>query len=184
MGHLPTLKILLEKGCHCNLRDNWGYSPLMLACKQGHVELSIYLLDLLPDLTSRANNGDTILHCIAQGGSIPLARAFLFKSPGSVNKRNENDETPCDVSEEYQQRLLLDYFIHLGAKYGDELSLENESMESREKLKIYEKQIDLEKREKDELDAKNGNGTTTATAVSVTAASLLSPLLPLGPTRG
>jgi ankyrin repeat protein len=129
----------------------------MLACKQGHVELATFLFEVIPDLRCRANNGDTILHCIAQGGSIPLARAFLFKVPTFVNKRNDNDDTACDVAEEFHQTLLLQYLIQLGAKHGDELSeLGTESIEIREKKKILEKRIDSEKRERDELDAKNG----------------------------
>lgn len=155
MGRTKSLQLLLNKGCHWNLRDNWGYTPLMLACKQGHVETATYLYDIVSDFRCRANNGDTILHCIAQGGSVPLARALLLRAPKLFNKRNDNDETACDICKMYQQTELLAYLIDLGGSFGAELSAE-ETMEQREKRKLIEKRMDNEKREIDEMDAKNG----------------------------
>lgn len=155
MGQTSSLHLLLTKGCHWNLRDNWGYTPLMLACKSGHIETVTYLTEIVNDFTCRANNGDTLLHCIAYSGSIILTRLLLLNAPILLNKCNDNEETICDICKEKGFTDLLNYLLDLGGSYGEELTPE-ETIEQREKRKILEKRIDQEKRDKDEMDAKNG----------------------------
>lgn len=163
MGHTKCLETLLEKGCHKNLRDHLGYTPLMLACRQGQVEVAIYLFNNLSDFNIRANNGDTILHCIAAGGSIHLAKILLNMIPALLNKLNDNNESPLDVAEmnldeeeENSNDNIINYFIEIGGKYGEDLMQLSEYNDRRERNKLIEIRIDQDKRERDEYEAKNG----------------------------
>ena len=44
-----TVEILLEEGAHTDTANNLGYTPLMLACRAGSVEMTAMLLDKRAD---------------------------------------------------------------------------------------------------------------------------------------
>jgi ankyrin repeat protein len=160
MGHQNILQLLLSKGCHPNLRDNLGYTPLMLACKYNQEKIALfYLMNgilALPDLLSLTNHGDNLLHCVAYTGSIILTRKILLLVPMLHNELNDNDETPCDICEEYDQTLLLDYLIQLNGIFGEDYLKINNNEEERIRKRLLNKQNDIKKRQKDEINAKNG----------------------------
>lgn len=162
MGHVKCLEVLLANGCHINLRDHLGYSPLMLACRQGQVEIAIYLFNKLNDFNIRANNGDTILHCIAMSGSIHLAKIMLNILPSLLNKLNDNNESPMDTcaincdEDEDEGDNLLKYLIEMGGQYGEDLMKLTEYNDRKERNRLIEIRIDQDKRERDEYEAKNG----------------------------
>ena len=173
MGHVKCLETLFANGCHINLRDHLGYTPLMLACRQGQVEVAIYLINKLNDFNIRANNGDTMLHCIAMGGSIHLAKIILNILPTFLNKLNDHNESPLDICEmneddddndensnvkngDQGKNSLLNYLIEIGGQHGQSLLELSEYNDRRERNKQIEIRIDQDKRERDEYDAKNG----------------------------
>lgn len=166
MGHVKCLEVLLSSGCHINLRDHLGYSPLMLACREGQVEVAIYLINKIRDFNIRADNGDTILHCVAMSGSIHLARMLMRIIPSLLNKLNENDQSPldlCEISEENDEDndhnesedKLSSYLIEIGARHGESLLELSEYHDRKERNRLIEVRMDQEKRERDEQEAKN-----------------------------
>lgn len=60
-------RALIEKGAHVNARNLAGETPLMLACKRGHLRLVTYLLSVGATLNARSVTGKTALMFACEG---------------------------------------------------------------------------------------------------------------------
>jgi ankyrin repeat protein len=64
-----------------NCGGEWGFTPLLLAVSQGHLELCEMLLEHEADAFVHDNSGNTSLHLAAIGGHLEVARILLeFKA--------------------------------------------------------------------------------------------------------
>jgi ankyrin repeat protein len=77
-GNLESLHIIMENGCDLNAQSESGFTPLMIACENGHYEVAVTLINAGADrnLTSTAK-GLTALMIAAKRGNINLCRALL-----------------------------------------------------------------------------------------------------------
>ena len=70
------MNILLERGAHIDLQDNKGYTALMAACKNGHVETTSHLLDKHSDTLLRNSEGKTAFGLAMENENTKLLPLF------------------------------------------------------------------------------------------------------------
>lgn len=58
-GYLDMVKLLLEAGDNVDQRDNYGYTPIIYACKQNDIDLVRFLLEKGARVNDKANDGYT-----------------------------------------------------------------------------------------------------------------------------
>ena len=80
------MKILLERGANSNIPDNFGRTPLLLACSSYHKEIVQLLLDYGGDMKISDNHGDTPFLL-----SIFEIMKILMKNNSNINVCEKND---------------------------------------------------------------------------------------------
>ncbi|MCJ7525875.1 MAG: ankyrin repeat domain-containing protein [Candidatus Aminicenantes bacterium] len=93
-SNLGLMEWLLQKGAPMNVRDRSGISPLLFSqYNKTKIEL---LLRYKADPNIQDNNGNTILHLLADSGNPEALELLLLclRNGASVNQRNRMGETP------------------------------------------------------------------------------------------
>ena len=87
-GHLAVTQCLLEHGVDVDKARDDGWTPLHIACHEGHVEVLICLMNWGASLTIRTHDEDDLAAAAAGGGD----------GDGDDNDGN-NGELPIDVTD-------------------------------------------------------------------------------------
>lgn len=99
---IEKIKKMVKDGVDLKARSNSGYTPLLLAALNGHVELAAYFLKL-PDVDiqeqSKSETGHNVLSASAQYGYV-RAVAFFLKKGAYIDMRLNNGQTPREYIEE------------------------------------------------------------------------------------
>ncbi|KAL4031823.1 hypothetical protein IC575_010114 [Cucumis melo] len=102
-GHLPCVRLLLERGAALEVQDEDGAIPLHDACAGGFVEIVQLLINSANDtecvkrmLESVDAEGDTPLHHAARGEHAAVVR-LLLASGASPTKRNTYGKAPTEL---------------------------------------------------------------------------------------
>jgi len=84
------LKLLLDHGAKVDARDREERTPLMLACRSGHVEAATILLDHGADLNAVDVEQGNAIHFAAGAGQVEIARLLVSRGADvkSVNRRS------------------------------------------------------------------------------------------------
>jgi ankyrin repeat protein len=96
-----VLAFLLDKGAHANSRDEYGRTPLMLACSSNHLGVAKMLVRHTGDqgLQERSDLGWTALHYAAHKGHDEVMRFLLFAGADPTTTDAEGT-TPRELAEE------------------------------------------------------------------------------------
>lgn len=104
-GHLPCVRLLLERGANLEAEDEDGGIPLHDACAGGYVEIAQLLLNTANDaecikrmLESVDAEGDTPLHHAARGEHADVVR-LLVSSGASPTQSNTCGKTPIELAD-------------------------------------------------------------------------------------
>jgi ankyrin len=94
-GNINVVKVLLSEGADVSSRDADGVTPLMLACKKGHLEVVQVLLEATEGqgLEEITDAEWTVMHYSAYGGHKDVV-AFLLTKGVSASSRSDDDMTP------------------------------------------------------------------------------------------
>lgn len=86
---------LLRNGCHLDLKDTYGQTPLFLAAANGHGEV-VELLAAMDgiDLNSKDNEGKTPLLRAAANGHESVVKLLLLIGGVNQNSKDDDGETP------------------------------------------------------------------------------------------
>ena len=76
-GNLEVVKVLLKSGADVNVKDNWGWTPLMWECSYGHLEVVKFLLKNGADVNVKSNYGSTPLVAACRYGHLEVAKVIL-----------------------------------------------------------------------------------------------------------
>uniref|UniRef100_H2XNJ6 Uncharacterized protein n=1 Tax=Ciona intestinalis TaxID=7719 RepID=H2XNJ6_CIOIN len=93
-GSMGIIKALVEHGANVDIgQDSTIGTPLHQAAKQGHKEVTAYLLSKNADIIAIDRNLNTPLHTAALYGYEAVAKVLLLKR-APVNAKNSNLSTP------------------------------------------------------------------------------------------
>lgn len=124
-NNIDSVKELLKSGADINQQNNnYGYTPLLMACELGYREMAELLISEGADISLKGNNGATAL-ILAARTSQPIATLLLSKG-ADINARSDNGTgvmTNC-VAGIISGRVTLD-MAEILVKAGAEIDEEN-----------------------------------------------------------
>lgn len=93
LGNRAAVGLFLDAGVHPEIRNEQGWTPLMLAAFNGHEESVALLLKHHADVFVGDSGGNTALHWAAFAGHVGCAQKLL-EQHADVNARNSQSYTP------------------------------------------------------------------------------------------
>jgi len=92
VNSLGTVKNLLNNGLSINSKDNYGWTPLMVAIRQNKPRIVEYLIENGADVNCVSVSGWTPLRIASSAGFTPLVK-LLLAAGVDVNFKNDKGET-------------------------------------------------------------------------------------------
>ena len=123
-GDERMVSLCLSSGADINARNVSRDTPLLVACREGHVALALALMIERADTRVANQNGDTPLLAACESGSFELVEALL-QAGANASAANEHGETPllaaCMSSNANLSKALLQAGANPSAatKHGD-----------------------------------------------------------------
>ena len=113
-GHVEIASKLLglgAKGKHdyVNGSNNFGRTPLMKTCYNGHMNIATYLIEHGANIHLQDNDGCTCLHYAAEKGHVEIASKLL--DLGAKEKQSYKRLTPLLVASNHCKTEMVEYFI-------------------------------------------------------------------------
>ncbi|KAG9282716.1 ankyrin-3-like [Astyanax mexicanus] len=106
---------LIEIGIDVNVRDDLGYTPLLLATELRNVEVFKMLVSEKAHLDKKLPNQTSALHLAIQSGSMQITQILLNKGM-DPNITGPKDQTPLHLSALYNQPTLMALLLRKGAQ--------------------------------------------------------------------
>lgn len=118
MGRTDMIAPLLEAGADIDAYDPRGFTPLILAAYDGHLDTVNALLDHKADACKPdASQGNTAQMGVAFKGNDEIA-ARLLKAGCDVNARNRQGQTALMMAAMFDRKAQVDMLVAAGAKSG------------------------------------------------------------------
>ena len=113
-GHIKVASKLLAVGAkenqdYVNARNNFGSTPLMVTCYNGHMNVATYLVEHGAKIHLQDKDGNTCLHYAAERGHVEVASKLLCL--GAKEKQNYQRLTPLLVARNHCNIEMVEYFI-------------------------------------------------------------------------
>jgi ankyrin repeat protein/L-ascorbate metabolism protein UlaG (beta-lactamase superfamily) len=113
-GNLDQLRSLLAQHPDwLNQQDYLGFTPLNIACREGHRDMVVALLDMGADMNLGDVDNSQPIHLAAQMGHIEIVEELLRRGAG-INEQDNNGGTPLLFSV-FRQQAMAEYLIDRGA---------------------------------------------------------------------
>lgn len=111
-GNLSRVRFLVEKdGANVDYQDEFGWTALLHAVSEGHLEIVKYLLSKGAKTTTLSSDGANALHHAVASQNDTLLAFLLQYNTCDVNARNSGGTTPlhlaCLTDQQSAVRLLL-----------------------------------------------------------------------------
>ena len=117
LGHLGTVKLLIEHGADVKRADNKGYTPVHSAASENFQNVVAYLIEKGADPKAPAgDNGVTPLHVAAQKGHL-LVKATLLEKGVDVNIPDKNSLPPLIYAVDKDQQGFVEALFLAGADF-------------------------------------------------------------------
>ena len=107
--------VINEQNCDPMTRDNDGGTPLHIACRYGHLNITQYLINEAHcNPLCENNDGDTPLHYACKYGNTRIVQCLLSTGKVDPLAKNKNGDTPMYKQDDESILPLL----HLAASRG------------------------------------------------------------------
>lgn len=123
-GNLATVKRFIDTGTDMadpNMRDDYGHSPLHVACTQGHTDTARMFIDAGVDPNMRDEWGNTPLHLACRQGHADTAH-LLIEAGADIDARKWGN-TPlhfaCSNGHTDLVRLLIQARVDVNVRNDD-----------------------------------------------------------------
>ena len=100
-GDLDSVKSCISAGNYEINKDNYGYSPLFIACRQGHLDIVQFLLTIPEcDVNFQSPFADNMapLHIASCNGRVTIVQELLNSKECDVNCKNLAGDTPLHMA--------------------------------------------------------------------------------------
>jgi len=117
-GHVAAVRVLLEMGSDINvLNEDTGYTALTFACFFGKHEVVKLLLENKPNVTSRDEDGFTLLQLSASRGFVEVGRVLLdYGADVNAPPVPSSRDTALTLASEKGLVQLVDLLLKRGAQ--------------------------------------------------------------------
>jgi len=120
LGSIQAVQELLAASEHAldlvDSRDSSGQAPLHKACRQGHAELAVFLIEEMgSDLEARDNDGNTPLLLASQAGKMEVV-VLLLQQGASPEERDDGGRTALILASMEGKDEVVFFLLVQGAK--------------------------------------------------------------------
>ena len=140
-GHLRVVELLLSKGAEIDVEDKYSRTPLMLAVKNGHNDVSMHLINHGADVSKiGVFRRSTLLRYASENGHSRVVELLLSKG-AEIDAEDKNHRTPLMLAVEYGHNDILMHLINHGADVSEKDGHERTSLHhasERGHLKVVE----------------------------------------------
>lgn len=113
---VATVRQLLDKGANVKAANDYGVTPLSLACTNGNAEMAGLLLKAGADPNAALPSGETVLMTAARTGA-PAAVKALLVSGAKVNATEEHGQTALMWAAAEGHANVVELLIEFGADF-------------------------------------------------------------------
>ncbi len=93
LGKLKKVKKFLDEGYKVEYKDEWGFTPLMIAAENGHYDIVDLLIDNGADINAKNSNGQTALSLAKKKWHVDIMRLLTESGAETDNKEKKPPET-------------------------------------------------------------------------------------------
>lgn len=105
----------ISKGATINWRDKYGFSPLMLACGVGNINILNLLLKSGADLESQTNKQETALLLASKAGKYDVVK-WLLDHGADINAEDKKGKSALDWAKANGHQKIVDLLqVKLGS---------------------------------------------------------------------
>jgi ankyrin repeat protein len=107
-------KIYKETPEKINEKNEYGYTPFLIACYNGNAEMVEYLVDKIKDINGISKFGTPLMAAVYKR-DIPII-TILLKNGADVNKTDEKGTTALHYATMFNNTEIAEQLINSGAK--------------------------------------------------------------------
>jgi len=111
-GDLESLKKLVSGGVDVEIKDMYGYTPLIGASVDGHFKIMKYLIEECnANVEAKSNNEYTPLHSASANGHFEIVKYLIEECNTNVEVKNKDGNTPLIYASSYGHLEIVKYLI-------------------------------------------------------------------------
>lgn len=106
------IQMLIDKGAYLNVKDNEGYTALMIAAQEGFAQTADFLINKGANINAETNNGHTALSIAIQNDHKDVIEILLKHNPkkkGYSNKAHAPINTAKTLNKPELKKMLKQY---------------------------------------------------------------------------
>ncbi|KAK2835799.1 hypothetical protein Q5P01_016283 [Channa striata] len=115
LNHKEVVAALIDSGANVNMRDQQGYTPLLLSAELRHADVFSMLAAKRAKLDATLSDLTSALHLAAHGGSVPIVETLLEKGI-NPNIPGPGAQTPLHLAALSNRSNLVGLLVKAGAQ--------------------------------------------------------------------